>query len=142
MTKIKVVLDTNIYLSGIIFGGNSRHILDLLIKKRIIAFISPSILLEISQKLKDKFHWSTEQIQVTVKTIAKTAIVVNPQEKLNVVKSDKDDNRILEAAIESEADYIITGDKHLLQIKNYQDIEIVSPVNFLTIYSKKVKGGE
>ena len=138
MTKIKVVLDTNVYLSGIIFGGNSRHILDLIIQKKILGFTSPSILLEISQKLKHKFQWKTEQIQVTIKTMAKTITLVNPQKKLNLVKMDKKDNKILEAAIEPKVDFIITGDKHLLQLKNCKNIEIVSPSDFLTLYSKSL----
>lgn len=127
MIRLKVVLDTNVYLSGIIFGGNSRHILDILIEKKIIAIASPAILLEISQKLEKKFNWSKEQILVTVKTLAKTAKIVNPQKRLTVVKADKNDNKIIEAGVEGRVDYIITGDKHLLRIKEYQNIKILSP---------------
>lgn len=134
MTKFSVVLDTNVYLSGIIFGGNARHILDLIIERKITAVTSPAILLEISEKLDNKFKWGKNQIIVTVKTIAKTANVVVPRIKIDVVKSDKNDNKIIEAAVESEANYIITGDKHLLQIKKYQKIKIVSPSPFLSIY--------
>lgn len=137
MTEISVVLDTNIYLSGIIFGGNSRHILDLVIHKKIKAYTSPSILLEIADKLEKKFHWHKEQIIITIKTIAKTVIVVKPQKRLRVVKMDKSDNKIIEAALESGADYIISGDKHLLEMKSYQGIKIVSPSSFLSIYFQK-----
>lgn len=133
MIRLKVVLDTNVYLSGIIFGGNSRHILDILIEKKIIAIASPAILLEISQKLEKKFNWSKEQILVTVKTLAKTAKIVNPQKRLTVVKADKNDNKIIEAGVEGRADYIITGDKHLLRIKEYQNIKILSPAEFLSL---------
>lgn len=133
MTKYRVVLDTNVYLSGIIFGGNPKHILDLILDRKITAFTSPAILLEISQKLQEKFGWSKNQILTTVKTLAKTVTVVSPQRKLNVVKSDKTDNKIIEAAVEAEADYIITGDKHLLQIRKYQNIKIVFPSSFLSI---------
>jgi len=79
MTKLKVVKDTNIYLSGIIFGGNSRHILDILIEKKIIGIASPAILLEISQKLEKKFKWGKEQILITIKTIGKTATIIRPK---------------------------------------------------------------
>lgn len=137
MTEISVVLDTNIYLSGIIFGGNTRHILDLVIHNKIKAYTSSAILLEIADKLEKKSHWSKEQIAITIKTIAKTATVVKPQRRLSVVKTDKSDNKIIEAAVEAEADYIITGDKHLLEMKNYQEIKIVSPSSFLSIYLKK-----
>lgn len=134
MTKLKAVLDTNVYLSGIIFGGNPRHILDLIIQKKITAITSPAILLEISQKLEQKFSWSEEQILVTIKTLAKTTTVVSPKKRLNIVKADKNDNKIIEVGIEGAANYIITGDKHLLKIKKYQNIKIVSPIEFLSIY--------
>lgn len=138
MTKVvRIVLDTNVYLSGIIFGGNSRHILDILISKKASAITSPAILLEISQKLEKKFKWSKDQIIVIIKTLAKTAIVVKPKKRLNIVKIDKTDNKIIEAAVEGEVDYIITGDKHLLQIGKYQDIKIISPVKFLSIFLRE-----
>lgn len=137
MTKYRVVLDTNVYLSGIIFGGNSRHILDLIINKKIIAFSSPAILLEISKKLQKKFSWSKDQILITIKTLSKTVTVVNPQEKLSIVKSDKSDNKIIEVAVEARTNYIVTGDKHLLQIRKYQNVKIVSPAHFLSIYSQE-----
>lgn len=137
MTKPAVVLDTNVYLSGIIFGGNSRHILDLIIENKISAITSPAILLEISQKLEKKFKWSRNQTLVIIKTIGKSAKLVCPQKKLSIVRADKSDNKIIEAAIESKANYIVTGDRHLLQIRKYQQIKILSPAEFLTIYFKK-----
>jgi len=137
MTKVRVVLDTNIYLSGIIFGGNSRHILDLAIKKRITIITSPVILLEISQKLKDKFDWDKEQILIVVKTISKTALIVSPKQRLHVVKTDRNDNKIIEAAVESGARFIVSGDKHLLDIKTYHDIKMMSPSAFLANYFKR-----
>ena len=137
MTKPRVVLDTNIYLSGIIFGGNCRHILDLMIKKKIKAVISPAILLEISQKLKQKFKWSQTQIFTTIKTIIKSTKAVQPKIKIKVVKADKSDDKIIEAAVTGSANYIVSGDQHLLKIKQYQKIKIVTPQEFLLICFKK-----
>lgn len=137
MIKPVVVLDTNVYLSGIIFGGNPRHILDLIIENKISTITSPAILLEISQKLEKKFKWSKNQTLVIIKTIGKSAKLVCPQKKLSIVRADKSDNKIIEAAIESKANYIVTGDKHLSRIKKYQRIKILSPAEFLTIYFKK-----
>lgn len=134
MTKYKVVLDTNVYLSGIIFGGNSRHILVLAVEGKLTIISSAAILLEISDKLKNKFHWNKEQIIVTIKSIAKLSEVVTPKKKLQIVKKDKDDNKIIEAAVETNVDFIITGDKHLLEINKYLDIRIVSPSQFLSVY--------
>lgn len=139
MTKVKAVLDTNIYLSGIIFGGNCRHLLDLVIKRKIIAVISPSILLEISQKLDEKFKWPKDQIAESVKTIAKSSVVVTPAKTFNLVIKDKSDNKILETAVESDADFIVTGDKHLLDFKKFQNIEIVKPADFIAMIFKMTR---
>ena len=84
MTKPKVVLDTNIYLSGIIFGGNARHILDLVIAEEIIAFTSLTILLEITNKLKSKFRWQKDQIIAVIQTISQTASLIAPKQKLRL----------------------------------------------------------
>lgn len=132
MTKPKVVLDTNIYLSGIIFGGNCKHILDLTKEKEIISISSPLIFLEIAQKLEKKFQWNKEKIILTIKTIAETTEIVFPKREVKVVKADKDDNKIIEAAIEGKAGSIITGDKHLLKIKKFEGIKILSVAQFLS----------
>lgn len=137
MTKYKVVLDTNVYLSGIIFGGNCRHILDLAIKWELATISSAAILLEIAGKLKNKFHWDKEQIVVTIKSIAKLGEVITVKRRLKIVKKDESDNKIIEAAVSAKADFIVTGDKHLLEIKKYQDTRIITLAQFLLIYFKK-----
>lgn len=137
MTSRRIVLDTNIYLSGIIFGGNCRHILDLMIKKKIRVITSPAILLEISQKLKQKFKWSQNQIFTVIKTLIKSTKVVQPKVKIRAVKMDKSDDKIIEAAVAGRTKYIVSGDQHLLKIKQYQKIKIVKPTEFLSIYLKK-----
>lgn len=132
MTKQRVVLDTNIYLSGIIFGGNCRHILDIVTEEEIISISSPMILLEIAQKLEKKFKWDKEKITLAIKTISETTEMVFPKRKVKIVKADKSDNKIIEAGVESKADKIITGDKHLLKIKEFEGIKILSPAQFLS----------
>jgi uncharacterized protein len=130
---VRVVLDTNIYLSGIIFGGNCRHVLDLAIKKKFTVVSSPAILLEISQKLEKKFKWKKEQILLIIKTLSKTTLVIEPKIGLDAVKKDKNDNKIIEAGVEGGVEYIISGDKHLLELRKYKGIEILSPAEFLSI---------
>ena len=127
----KVVLDTNIYLSTILFGGNPRKIISLAKSKKIEVFISPKILLEISDKLYGKFRWNEEQIKQVIRAIGKISSVVRPKVKLSVVKSYPTDDKIIECAMESEANFIITGDKHLLDIKKYKKIKILTPERFL-----------
>ena len=112
MTKPRVVFDTNIYLSAIIFGGNPRRVLQLAIDNKIILYSSAEILLEIALKLKDKFKWSTEEINFTVKTIGNLVEIVKPKEKIKVV-----------------ADFIVSGDNHLLELRNFKGIKIIQPAD-------------
>ena len=75
-------------------------------------------------------------INATVKRIFSSAIIVFPQEKLNVVKEDSDDNRILECAVEGKVNYIISQDNHLLKLREFQEIKILTPEEFLKIIEK------
>jgi len=129
MTKPRVVFDTNIYLSAIIFGGNPRRVLQLAIDNKIILYSSAEILLEIALKLKDKFKWSTEEINFTVKTIGNLVEIVKPNEKIKAVSKDPSDDKILEAALESKADFIVSGDNHLLELRNFKGIKIIKAVD-------------
>jgi putative PIN family toxin of toxin-antitoxin system len=70
-------------------------------------------------------------IQVIVTELTGIADFVNPSETINVVLKDPEDNRILECAVEAEANYIITGDFHLLKLNRYLDIEVLNAVAFL-----------
>ena len=132
-TKLKIVPDTNVYISGIIFGGNPRKVLELAKDKKVVAFTSTSILLEVAEKLNQKFHWDEEKVSKTLKAISKITEVVIPATRLSVVKKDPTDNKIIECALESEANYIISGDKHLLDIREFEGIQIITSGNLLKI---------
>lgn len=136
MTKPGVVFDTNIYLSAIIFGGFPRKILKLVFREEILFYTSAPILLEIATKLRKKFLWPDERINKVIRNIAAIAIVVKPKTKLRVVKKDPSDNKILEAALAAKADLIITGDKHLLEIREFREIKIVKAREFLDGWEK------
>jgi len=131
MIKPRVVFDTNIYLSAIVFGGIPRKLLQLAFDEKIIVYTSAGILLEISQKLKNKFLWPQNNIIQTIKAISKIAVVVKPKTKLTIIKKDPTDNKILEAAVKAKANYIISGDQHLLELGKFKNIIIVSPAAFL-----------
>lgn len=138
--KPKVVFDTNIYISSIIFGGNPRTCLEAAREKQIELFTSNAILLEISEKLKNKFKWADQEVAEVVEGISKFAKVVAPSQKLFIIKTDPTDNKILECAKEVNANFIISGDKkHILPIKKFENIKIVSARDFLDIFYQKTK---
>ncbi len=133
---LKVVFDTNVYISALITpGGNAEKVFFLALEKKIYLFTSIPILTETAKKLTDKFLWDNDHVKSAVKHIGRVATVVKPMKKLNVL-NDEPDNRILECAKQAEADLIITGDKHLLVLKEFEGIDVVKIAHFL----KKAKG--
>ena len=136
--KIKAVLDTNIFISAILYGGNPRTCLELARNNEIRLITSRPILLELAQKLKEKFDWENSDIRETIEGIGKFATIVEPQEQVDLIDQDPKDNRVLECAKEAKADFIISGDKkHILSLREFEGIEIVSSQEFLSTYYKK-----
>ena len=130
--KPKVVFDTNIFLSAIIFGANPQVCLELAREQRLQLVTSKGILLEFSQKLRSKFKWREQDIVGVIEGIGKFATIVEPKKKVTIIKADPSDNRVLECALEAKADYVISGDKkHLLSLKKFRSIPIVSAKDFL-----------
>lgn len=128
---LKVVCDTNIYISALIFGGSPEKIILLAKDGLFQVYISPAILGEIKSTLKDKFSWSDTMIKKTINHVEQFARVIDPKIKLNAVPSDSDDNIILECAVSAKATVIVTGDKDLLRFKSYEKITILNPKQFL-----------
>ena len=136
--RIKAVFDTNIFISAILFGGNLRMCLELARNKEIKLITSRAILLEVAIKLKEKFEWESSEIADVIEGIGKFAKIAEPKEQIDLISQDPQDNRILEAALEGKVDYIISGDKkHILSLKKFEEIEIVSAQDFLNIHYKK-----
>lgn len=136
--KVRVVFDTNIFISAIIFGGNPRVCLELARNKEIKLLTSKPILLELSKKLKEKFKWTEPEVAEIIEGIGKFTNIVEPKVKINVIKKDPKDNRILECAREGKADYIVSGDKkHILALHRFERIEILSAQEFLNLFYKK-----
>ncbi len=131
---IKVVADTNVYISAILFGGKPEEIRKLARESKIEIFTSEIILTEIAGVLKRKFSWSDWQISEVIKDIRSITTLITPTSTLSVIKEDEPDNRVLECATEAKAQYIISGDEHHLQpLKEYQGIKILSPAQFLEL---------
>ena len=80
-----------------------------------------------------KFKWQPAHIRDAVRNIIGYTILVSPMESVSIIKHDEPDNRILECAIASEADIIVSGDQDLKRLQRYRGIEIVSPREFFKI---------
>jgi len=126
-----VVFDTNIFLSAFTFGGNPEIVFEMVRAGRIQLIVSTSILAELALILKSKFDWDDEDIRQALRVIGRHAELVKPATRLRVLEDDAD-NRVLECAVEGRADLIISGDHHLLDLKEFRGIQIVRVSDFLS----------
>ena len=126
---VKAVLDTNILISALVYGGKPKQILELTLSQRIKAFISNPILSEFVDVLLRKFHYSESQVYVLERKIKESFRVVYPTLSVSILE-DEPDNRVLEAALTAGADFIVTGDKELLNLNSFRSIKILSAADF------------
>lgn len=129
-SRVKVVLDTNILISAIGFGGKPRDTLLLVFEDKIMGVISPILLAELQEVIVKKFLKLMYLLPSAEQMIRRKFLIVRPKKSLHIVR-DEDDNRVLEAAIEGKCDYIITGDKDLLSLQRFKKIKIFTPDQFL-----------
>ncbi len=140
-TQMKLTIDTNVLISGSLWTGASDKILEKVENKEIELILSKDIIEEFSKvlnydEIKNKIRDKGLEVRRTVEKIISISNMIEPIEKLNIVKEDKDDNMVLECAIEGNVDYIITNDNHLLKLNEFQGIKIITPQEFLSIFSK------
>lgn len=134
---MRVVLDTNVWLSGVFWEGESYKLIKVLKDRKIEIIITKEILLEISKVLNNeaKFQRFIKDRKVAIEALLRTIIsmskLITSKSKLNIVTEHASDNKILEAAVDGNADYTISYDNHLLELKEFKDIKILSPTEFL-----------
>ena len=127
-----VVLDTNVIISAVVFGGNPRKVFELILEGRLSLVISFEILQEIGEVLGGKkFQYPEPVLHILMTELESLAKLVQPELKIKKITKDPDDNKFLECAVSGGADFIISGDIHLLELGSFQDIPNVSPSEFL-----------
>ena len=130
----KVVLDTNILISGLVFGGKPRQVLEAAIKGKIQLVLTDEIIEETKKVLEGKkFQYPKEITDLITNELETLADIVKPKERIMAIEKDPEDNRVLECARQAQADYIVSGDVHLLEIKEFQGTRILAPGEFLEI---------
>lgn len=138
MDKPRIVADTNVLVSGLLWTGVPHKIIKLAEDKKIILLSSLPLIEEISGVLeRDKFDLRLEKLNSTRTEIIGSLLsiieIVHPAETISIIKEDPDDNIVLECATAAAADFIVSGDPHLLKLKNFNEIKITAPHNFLKI---------
>jgi|SRR3989344_3488495 len=129
-SRIKVVLDTNVLVSAIVFGGIPKKVLNLILKEKLIGVTSVSLMAELSEVVHKKFPFSKSDLEYLEDQIITDFEIVKPRKVLRAARDD-DDNRVLEAAVEGECEFIVTGDEDLLTLKTFRKIKIMTPGEFL-----------
>lgn len=132
---MKVTLDTNVLVSATFWTGNSFKIIKLIDDKKIQCILSEEIIEEYnrvanSDEIIEKVENKSLMVSKIVENVISDSLIVMPALKLNVIE-DPDDNKILECAVEGKADCIISQDNHLLKLKEYKGIKILTPKEFL-----------
>jgi putative PIN family toxin of toxin-antitoxin system len=131
---IRVVADTNVYVSAVVFGGVCESILALARAEVIRLFISPAIEKKLKLVLNQGFGWRAFQIREALDEVHAIAMVVRPTVTLSGIIHHDQDHRILECAVAAEAEFLVTGDKkHLQPLKTFRAVRIVSPREFLNL---------
>jgi putative PIN family toxin of toxin-antitoxin system len=132
---MRIVLDTNILVSAMGWGGNERKVLLATLSDDIDLVLSDEIISELLHVLSyEKLsHIPEEKIGLFLEIIMETAIIIETTSKLAIIEEDPMDNRILECAIYGGVEYIVSGDKHLLNLKEYEGIKIFKAKAFLSI---------
>ena len=129
---MRVVFDTNIYISALaIPGGNAEEAYLEAVHGAFDLYTSVAILTETARVLQTKFDWAEEKVREAVQTISQVSIVFRPRPTLHIL-DDEPDNRILECAIAAQAEFVVSGDRHLLALKHHADITMISLADFLT----------
>jgi len=125
---MKIVFDTNVLISATLWDNSvAQKFLFKCIKENVQIFSSQEIIEEYKEILARDFDYKEQEIGEILKRIFQFLTLVTPNKKIDIVKEDIDDNKIIECAIESKSEYVISYDNHLLKLKEYQGIKIARP---------------
>ena len=132
----KVVFDTNTLISGLLWDGNEARLIEKAERKEIQLFISQKLIDELEGVLKRKkflkrLEGKEGTVNEAVVKVVLIATLIEPTYKINAIEEDPDDNRVLECAVSAKVDVIVSGDSHLLNLRNYSGIDIMSAREFI-----------
>lgn len=136
---IRLVLDTNVLMSGVFWSGAPSKILEAWYRKEIKLVISPNIIdeyIRVGQALNQKY--TSINIQPIIDLIVIYSELVWPRQLSNQISRDADDNKFIITALTAKCNLIVSGDKDLLDIKHFINIKIIKPFDFVKKYLKKI----
>jgi len=133
---VRVVLDTNILISGLLYPGKPKKLINLALDGKIEAVSSIRIINELKEVIaREEFRLSKEEQEVMVNFIIRLSRIVMIKSNFKIVKKDPDDDVIIRTAYDRNAKYIVSGDHHLLELKEVAGIKIVTANEMLNLLS-------
>ncbi len=131
---MRIVIDTNVLISGVFFGGFPRKILSAVVSQKITACATAEIINEYEEIVQEMIDRKQGHInRVILSPLIKAMEIIEPITHIEICR-DPDDNKFLECARDSHALYIVSGDKDLLVIKEYENIQIITAKDFYEKY--------
>lgn len=137
---MRVVLDTNIWLSAIFWEGEANKVIEKAEKKKFEIIISKEILSEIISVLNKEakfqrfIHDRKQNIEELIRAVLSIATLIEIKTRIDLIKDHPKDNIILEAAFDGKVDYIVSYDKHILNLIEFRGLKIINPTDFLKIF--------
>ena len=131
---MRITVDTNFLVSATQWDYSVAHkLLKRFIEQDVKLFATKEILDEFSDVLQRDFKYSKDEVSNVIEKLLFIVELTEPTKKVDIIKEDPDDNKIIECAIASNSEFILTYDKHLLKHRMYEDIKIITPEPFMTI---------
>lgn len=131
MKKPRVVVDTNVFISAALLKGVASTLMELWKEDKFIFLLSAEIFDEYFKVMaRPKFHQEEKDLRELAEILTHKAEIIEPRFKLNVIHNDPSDNKFLECALAGKADFILSGDQHLLHLKKFKGIPILKTSEF------------
>jgi putative PIN family toxin of toxin-antitoxin system len=148
--QVKVVLDTNLFVSGAILKrGNPYELLEAWRREGFVLLISDALQTEIAEvlirEIKEKYHLTTDEVEETLQLLQTDALLTSPAPTLPVALRDPKDEKVLALAVGGQADYLVTGDEDLLIMQGnpgLRGLRIIRPAAFLALLKTKQGKGQ
>jgi uncharacterized protein len=136
---MKITTDTNVLLSATFWNGDSYRIIERVEEGKIDLILSREIIEEFGglleyDEIKDKIKDKDLEMKRSVDELIEMSTIVEPRERFNVVEEDPEDNVFIDCAVEGEVDYLVSKDNHLLKLKDFKGIKIVTPKEMMEIF--------
>lgn len=131
---MRALVDTNVLVSAVFFGGVPGRVLDALVTRRFALVLSPEIADEyrrVGAELEGRYPRLTGTFEPVLALLAATSILVDAPPLAESVCDDSDDDKFLAAALAARAEVIVSGDKHLLRVTGWRGIDVLAPRSFL-----------